>query len=860
MRPLRVHFGGCGESGPGPTCGLLADERRLTLWVDEPSADAVEVSIDGKRVTETPVSAEQGMRWTLEVPPGAAGLEVRRRDSVDDEPFSLALRTLEQSTIDEHEALNGEASQAYQDQRLETLAGLVERARRRNHPTVAAQWAHSLAFHYIVEARDLVRGRRWLDEAGALLPYEDAVHLYFRGLLAETRGDLGEALVAYQRALVQARALGAGLNPLVMLAAFGRTTVLLARTGDRTGAIETLRLGLPLARSKKINAVLRASFLNSAAWSLLILRASSPSPRVLLDEARVLLGDEPQEQDQWFITRLNLAYDALERGETSTARGWLDALEGRRLSQTDALWRRLLLARLERLEGALEPAHRRLEGMIADAERHRDHGLLWAARVEHARVLEQLDRIPEALAEYAEADLVQERMLLLLSVGDRERFLVDREAVAQRRTQLLLAQGKPEAALCVARLARTRALRSLDQRMRRDTDPETRRALDEYLSTRLRLDAAYDETFWIASTARAQRRRQEIDRERETNTQRFETIMRGTGHEQAMLASCDGLPHPAPGTVDLHYVQLDDSWVGFIVDGDDNVTARQLPDPSAALDADDSVRLGTALLGPFAAPLAEASRVRVMATGPLFGVAFHALPLGPDGRRLQDGRTVVYGIDLPRVLATSDASGPALVLEPPSNLVRAHEEAELTVSALRRRGGTVLALGDQDEADDERPLAARLLSELPQASWLHYVGHARSNGLGGWDSEMVLAADGTATFGVEDVLALPAVPPVVILSGCQTGVVDPQSHGGGMSLAHAFVLSGSQVVIATTEEVRDEDALALMRELYDALDSLDVEAVPRAMAEAQRRTAAADHGEPGPGPPRAWRSARAWVP
>ncbi|MCB9717452.1 MAG: CHAT domain-containing protein [Myxococcales bacterium] len=855
-RPLPVIFSGCAVPGPGPACGLGSEERRLTLWVDEPSPDAIGVSIDGEPVARPGVSVEQGLRWTLSIPEGAARLEVRRRD-LDDTVFSLALWTVAQAEIDDADALGREAKRASDAGRLEVLQEIVERARGRRHWSVAARWAHSLTWHLIRE-RDLSRGRRWLEEAGAMLPYEDATHLYYRGLLAETRGDLGEALVAYRRALHQARALGAGLKPVLMLAVLGRTAVLLARAGDRAGTLETLEHALPLAGSEEIDDAIRASFLDSAAWALLVLGSSSGRPRALLDQARELLGDEPRGRDAWFTVRLNLAYDALEHGDTIAARRWLETLEGRRLIRTNELWYRLLLARLERLEGTPESAGRRLRAMIADADRLRDHSLRWAARVEHARALEQLERRPEALAEYAEADLVLEQQLPLLGMGDRERFVVGRDAVARRRVELLLDQGEPEAALCVARLARTRALRSLDQRVRRDADPTTRRALDEYLGTRLRLDEAYDGTFMIASIARADRRRRELEREREANEQRFEAIMRGPGGGRSAPPDCDALSRPVAGTVDLHYVELERGWIGFAADGEGKVVLRALSDPSEALESGDSDRLGAILLDPFEETVTAASRVRVMATGPLFGVAFHALPSGGEGRRLQDERVVVYGLDLPRARESGDGTGPALVLEPPSNLPRAHEEAELGASGLRRRGATVLWLDDDASAVDGGPLSVRLLAELPRASWLHYVGHARSDGLGGWDSELVLAADGTAALGVADVLALPRVPPVVVLSGCQTGVVDPRSRSGGMSLAHAFLLAGAEIVVATTEEVRDDEAIALMRDLYGVLDGLDAHALSRAVAEAQRRARAVVRDEREREP--AWRSIRAWVP
>ncbi|MCA9708066.1 MAG: hypothetical protein KDK70_19600, partial [Myxococcales bacterium] len=705
LRPLEVLLGGCDEQGPGPRCALTSDRRRLTLWVEEPSARSVEVSIDGVPVTATPAAAEHGLRWTIEVPAEAAVLQARRRDAPPRvEPFTLALRTTDEASVAEREALDREATRAWNAGDIAAIEPIHERARARGHRAVATRWAHNLAFHYVGE-RELTRGRWWLDRAGALLPQETAVHLYFRGLLAETRGDLGDALVAYRRSLRRARALGAGLQPVLRLAALGQVLTIMAQTGDRAGALEAMREGLQVARSPSMSALHRAKFLDTAAWALLVsgpypeVAASPYDPRALLDQARALLGDQPEGEPEWFTVRLNLAYDALERGETAAARWWLDALVGRRLPRTDALWQRLLRARVDRLEGRLGLAREGLEAMVADADRHRDHGLRWGARVEHARVLEELGRISEALAEYAEADALLEQQLSTVGMGERERFLAGREAVARRRVELLLDHDRPEAALCAARLARTRALRSLDRRLRRDADRGTRRALDEYLGTRLRLDDAYDQTFWIASAARAERRRAEIDHEREANAQRFEAIMRGSGGHRPSIPDCGALSTPGAGMVDLHYFQLDRGWVGFSMDERGRIVHRVLTDPKGALDEDDPMSLGALLLDPFEDVLATARRVRIMASGPLYGVAFHGLPLGAGGPRLQDGRAVVYGLDLPIDPRTSDVAGPAIVLEPPSNLPRAHEEAELSVAGLRRRGVEVRALTEGEPVD-----------------------------------------------------------------------------------------------------------------------------------------------------------------
>ena len=863
--PLEVLYEGCFDASADHRCALTSDARTLTVWVDEPEVENVRVSIDGQPTSSPPVSAEHGLRWSLTVPPEARALTVQRPTG-DAEPFTLALETVderratkrEQRLADSRKAFAAGRASDWAEPEITAFRALVDQIRAEGHWTLAADNAYQFTFWFIGRRRDLVRGHEWLGITRDSMPFEDDTFAYLRGLLAETRGDLGEALRAHRSALHSARALGGPpirrLSPLVQL------MLLRARTGDRAGAIEIMGEALALIREGKVEPADLARFLDTAAWSLLLTSGSAdaaPSPfqpRELLERARVLSTSD--KQDVWITIRLNLAFDALERSEPGAARGWLDALAGRQLGVPDERWRRLLLARLDRMSGDLPAAQRRLAAMMTDAA----HGeeLQWAARVEHARVLEELGRPEDALAEYAEAERMLEAQLPLLGLGDRERFLVGRDGVTQRRVEMLLDQGQIVAALCAARLARTRALRSLDQRIRRDADEATRRDFDRYLGTRLRLDEQYEETFTMVPASRGARRQAEIERERQANERRFESILWAQGREHAEAPSCESLPTPGPEGLDLHYIRLARGWVGFAVDEHGAVVHAALPELELALREADEAALGRILLGPFSAALDRTKRVRINATGPLFGVTFHALQRGDGATRLQDTHTVVYGLDLPRVGRRDAPEGPAVVLQPPSNLPHAREEASLSASTLRsQRAANVLELGRSSDTNDTTPLSARVLAALPSASWLHYVGHARSDGSGGWDSELVLAADGSATVGVADILALPSVPPVVILSGCETGVVDPRSRGGGMSLAHAFVLAGAQVVIATTENIDDADASSLMRRLYGAVSGLDPDALVSALSAAQREAAAAPNdSDTTP----TWRLTRAWVP
>ncbi|MCB9754870.1 MAG: CHAT domain-containing protein [Myxococcales bacterium] len=145
---------------------------------------------------------------------------------------------------------------------------------------------------------------------------------------------------------------------------------------------------------------------------------------------------------------------------------------------------------------------------------------------------------------------------------------------------------------------------------------------------------------------------------------------------------------------------------------------------------------------------------------------------------------------------------------------------------------------------------ARVRARIHGARLLHYVGHARAQGAGGWGGALELAGDGTLS--VADVLALgDQAPSLVVLNGCSTGLADPRTLAGGMSLAHAFLVAGADAVIATSAEIDDAQAAAVIAALYERVaadaSSLDGPALLRAAQLATR----AEHPD--------WVRYRAWV-
>ena len=147
--------------------------------------------------------------------------------------------------------------------------------------------------------------------------------------------------------------------------------------------------------------------------------------------------------------------------------------------------------------------------------------------------------------------------------------------------------------------------------------------------------------------------------------------------------------------------------------------------------------------------------------------------------------------------------------------------------------------------------AVRSALERGDISLLHFAGHAKFSGTDGWDSQIPLAEGGLLR--VSDVLSLPSVPRLVVLSGCETGRAD------GLGLAHAFVAAGAGATVGVTRVIPDTDAHEVMRRFYARL-SRDAPATPTAATTAAALQAAVRDLRRTGNSTLAWESFRVLVP
>ena len=823
--PPEVLLVGCEAVLEGPACTLRPDAT-LSLWVAVHRNTRLALEHDGAPLPATWTAAEDGLRTELAPGERAGPLVLRDLDADWRYPLTLqplagpppALQAIARRSEDgEHDAaeaaLRARLPEWTGATRADALKLRGDNEYRRSN-LAAAERAYELAFA-AAQAEGLLRSastvaltavylcieslddhacaRRWLARHAELLagqPDARVRHGYFAGLLADRTGDYRAAMQGFEQSARDARALGLAADLAQALLKLG---AVYSRLGDprraRQATAELLTLGDRLTPAD------RARALQSIAWIDLEARtrgdpAADPEPR--FREALTIFSPGGADPDIFVAAEIqqNLAFAALLRGDPAAARAAIATLAppNRRLHR----WQLLLLGRIELAERRFADALRRFDELAATAAAADDLRLAWSSAVGAGEALEGLGLPERALERYRHATALHSLRLAALAVdAGRELFAAEGDRAARRLVHLLLRLERPAEAACAARQARAQAFAGLAAASR-DRD-----ALAAYQRDRAALEEEREAT-WQRPGRIGEQMRDRLKTKARRLDARLDAALSDQPPALAASASapprCDALRAPEPGELVLVYYPLEHGDAAFALDAH-GVRGAELPakhptDPSARAER---------LLGPFAAEIDRATRIRVIASGAASREALHALPWS--GAPLVEHAPVAYALDLPRAPAAPRPPRRAVQLAPPSNLLRAPAELDAVRDALAARGVVLERL-----TGAEPDLRARLGVDL-----LHYVGHANADG---WASALDLGGDRRLSAG--DLLGGDP-PTVAVLGGCETGLPDPRAHAGGMSLAHALLLAGAAAVIATDANVDDDLAAALTPALIAAL-------------------------------------------
>lgn len=449
----------------------------------------------------------------------------------------------------------------------------------------------------------------------------------------------------------------------------------------------------------------------------------------------------------------------------------------------------------------------------------------WASQVGQADASRLLGNQQAALASYARAEALLDRMTDELSLSTRRQlFLKQFEAGTGRYIELLLeSAADASTVLGVIRHARVRALRAYTRGPGAAHGPSrTQELLALYRTRFAEREAAAGELVVapLAEMKAVQGRLRELQREQQALLENLYTVGPSPGEQRLrppaageLLIACYPLPAHPPEAPDL--------WLCAGA----STTATKLvripaPTPAAPEQA------AQALLAALGELLPQAFHLRILPYGPLRAVAWAALPFASG--RLEDRFSISYGVDLPPAVEAvpTRAASALLVTNPQQDLHGAQRAGQQLRRELRAAGWKLAAYegAPRHGGNPLRQLLDRLLgrplspvlakdviAQLFEANLFIYYGHAESSGAGGWDSHLRFAEGGRLS--AQDVMALSAAPQKVLLIGCETAVSDRDAPADEAGLAQAFVLRGSEAVLATTRKVADETAEALVGKL-----------------------------------------------
>jgi hypothetical protein len=856
-----VEYSGCWAAYlPGPVCALWPQPyRRINLWVKNPPPEQkVEIRAGGQLLNAPgqETKGEVGSFYKVSIPEKADLLTVSvlQPDGRHGESWSLRLAEPQKpGWLDEIEKLNSTealarladlrktAPQKEQGLVLGTLAKLAHGSEKEesylkqglsadralNLWSGEVEKATQLAGLYIDQGR-FTEAQQTLAEL-KLFPQAPADSKF---LVAYSKGLLGDAIGDYRMALEQLRR---------AVESAGRV----AKDKYRWDAEQILARVLQ-----------DLGLLTNWGWSLLRARdageeAKDPTP--LLKQAQAEFDKNECRPQQRLNSRLNLVFAYQQAERWQDARRELDQVASIKAEPDliQRLWWDDLEARTAIAEGHPERALRFYEQLARKAETARSPESHLQASLGLARARIALGQRRAALEALADANGQIDRQSWYIPPHEgRDTYLAQREEASRLYLQLLLDQRDKQGALDFARRDRSRLLRQFAVRDRlTELGPKKQQEWSELLFTyqKLRedLDRQAAEEWQLAEDARQSSqvsRTRQLDETRKALDRMLTSLnLTPSGNEKESRLS-----PPKKGEVLLIYHPLPQGlWAGFAATERGIEVAPRFRLPK---DLTDESKLSRLLLKPFRSSIEASERVRVLPYGPLRAVDFHALPFGgKSGAPLVAHHVVVYSLDVSA--PATPAGRRAVVVANPLNrsygfLPAAREEAKEVAAAVQAWGWEVTKL------EGPKAGAEAVRKTISAAGLFHYAGHGIFAGFGGWDSELPLARESSLTLG--QVLTLRPAPVRVVLSSCDVGRSSGEAPGEGIGLANAFLLAGSQEVIAATRPVNDHFARELMHELYLGWKpGADLaRALQRAQLESRRKDPSSD----------AWKSFRLLVP
>ncbi len=844
--PLVVEYGGCATVLVGPRCVLKSD-RKLKLWVQADPKANIQLGDDR---TEFVVLREQailgGLLYEVEVPTQSPSIQIR----VSGDDGNLATWTLNLANDEPAPSYLGEIKRLFNAGKYEEteqflsvqladpdlprlgeahrLAGIFfqnqnRAAEAKDHyrqaidwhlssgRTLDARWAAS-ALSFLLkgqtESGNLSAAREVFDafpSTEKLSSEEQYLTAYHLGLVAFDSGDARRALANFANAGELATRMGGDgrwhrrrLHAEEMLASQLQR---IGRWDDANRYFSRWRAeGLPES-SRRCE---RARSLTNFGWAnILQLEAGrqAPNPIAVFEEANAVFQAHCEPLDR-VNGELNIALAHFHAGKLDLSERALRQAYAatEKISRRLQFWALDLEARLAHSRGELDSAIDLLQEMETLAEVTLSPDALWRAKARRGAVLESQGDIEQAISTYGAASRqLRDNLSNIPFYAGRANLVATREWATRREIALLLGLGRSEDIAQAIRIAHRQALGGLHtatDQLSPTAQRERETAFSEYVRVRgqtyAELDAQWrrhsEENFALLvarATDRNKKLREFLDR---------------SIHQTTQPTAWD-FSAPRTGELLVAFHPLEHGWAA--VAQTNGETSAKGPICAKAPSAGE---LAQCLLKPFHNLISQATRLVVIPTHELRGVDFHALPFG-EGIIL-DRLPVVYSLDIGDDREVSSTGYRALVVGDATQQLRESRAEAATVEKVLSSTG----VWSFDTLIGRDASYGAVRSRMEKADLFHFTGHATFDGRGRWASALALARN--SEFPVSEAMSLATAPSAVVLSACNTSRSAESQAGDVIGIGQAFVLRGSQMVVATSRPVRDHTAHLLMREFY----------------------------------------------
>ncbi len=859
---LSVEFAGCAAVYRGPRCELGSEARVLTFWS---AADGTirAKSADGELNFERVEAVDSGRRYRLRVPKGASavvlyeartGQRFRLPVADVDTPvvltratalrargeFAEARALLQAEAASLPPAFRGRAgallarielSEGHYEAAAAGLAQALHEAEARGAVSDAVYDATALSYVLSVRRRDYAEARRVLGRAVALAahdPSSRALVPHYEGVLALELGDLRTALSRFREAAARTGRLGLTTHELLARQNEATALALLGRHGEAIELQQRIIAQFPPA-----DACRAVDLREELTWLGILAQLAPGAPAWDAVSASSREAERGLEacRDGWRRRNhlINGGLLALSAGDLQGAREALEAIAS--LEDHKDIQLRVWEFELGGRVALAEQAPRRALVAFEAARALSQRAGLWdseqLAELGIGRSLERLGRLAAAAEAYGAADRLLDKLLDGVPFGEGlGGFVHEREAATQALVTLWTRMAQPARALELARRGRARVIRSLARTswiaaMDASTRARWEEAIAHYRAERAALERAELDS-WQLPADRLPVFRAEL-------AERRRALLASFDRARALLSG--GAPPERPLSAPSPHEPLFALFSGaggtlaFLARGD-RVHAEALAPGSLA-------ELARAFwarqLGAEAARAVRERRSAVHDAVPILRLVLHGSAaafdlhaLSVEGAPLLEHFAVAYALDAGSAPRSAVHRGALVIADPTSDLPASLREAEAARGALGASSGELLLRGAATRA--------RVLEALGRVAVLHYAGHGQYAGVEGSDSGLRLA-DGWLS--VADILALPSVPELVVLSACEGARAEANGDLGGLGVAEAFVAAGTSAVIAATRPVPDATASVLFQKFY-ALRSAD----PQLSAAALLRAAA----------------------